>query len=289
VSRIEWSAALLVPLLWGVQFVAIKLGLSAFPPLFMAAMRFSLITLLLLPFVGAGSAKEIRGAAVISVSFGGLGFGLFFCGLKFGSAGMSSVIVQLMPVFTVLLGWPMLGERPAFLLLVGVILAFLGVAVALARPGDPVSWIGSMLIAASALSQGLGNVLIKRLGPFKPIRLVAWMALFTAPQLVLTSAFLETGQLASLLTADFAAWLAFAYTVLVGGALSLGLWFWLIDRQSVARVAPFALLQAVVAIVAGAAFLDERMSALSIIGTAICLGGVALTQIRTGFHQTKTK
>jgi O-acetylserine/cysteine efflux transporter len=81
VSRIEWSAALLVPLLWGIQFVAIKLGLSAFPPLFMAAMSFFLIALLLLPFVGVGSAKDIRGAAFISLSFGGLGFGLFFCGL----------------------------------------------------------------------------------------------------------------------------------------------------------------------------------------------------------------
>jgi hypothetical protein len=43
--------AVAVPLLWGYQFVAIKVGVTEFPPLFFLALRFLAIALLPVPFV----------------------------------------------------------------------------------------------------------------------------------------------------------------------------------------------------------------------------------------------
>src|SRR5258706_2021025 len=50
-SAIQIVCAVAVPLLWGYQFVAIKVGVMEFPPLFFLALRFLAIALLLIPFV----------------------------------------------------------------------------------------------------------------------------------------------------------------------------------------------------------------------------------------------
>ena len=50
-SAIQIVCAVAAPLLWGYQFVAIKVGVMEFPPLFFLALRFLAIALLLIPFV----------------------------------------------------------------------------------------------------------------------------------------------------------------------------------------------------------------------------------------------
>jgi drug/metabolite transporter (DMT)-like permease len=51
-SPTQIACAVLVPLFWGVQFVVIKVGLTAFPPLFFVGLRFAAVAAILLPFVG---------------------------------------------------------------------------------------------------------------------------------------------------------------------------------------------------------------------------------------------
>ena len=277
-SVLEVAAALLVAFVWGIQFVTSKYGIDVFPPLLFLTLRFGMVWLLLLPFAGRPTRREIAVAAVVSVFFGGLCFGLFFVGLHLGLAGLSSVIVQLMTPFTVLFAWPLLGERPSLHVVVGVVVAFAGVALALANPGEPVSHAAVLLVTGAAAAQAFGNVLIKRFGPLQPIRLMAWLSLFAVPQVGVASALFETGQETALRSANLLAWLALGYAVLFGAVIGFGLWFWLIGRCSLARVAPFALLQTVFAIGTGVIFLHEKVSVPLLAGALICIAGVVLTQ-----------
>ena len=279
-SPVEVIAALLVPLAWGVQFVTTKIGVAAIPPFLFGALRFAAVAALLLPFAGKPARREIGAAAVISVFFGGLGFGLYFAGLHLGSASLSAVVAQLMTPFTVLLAWPLAGERPSARVLVGITVAFGGVALALAEPGRGASAVAALLIAGGAAAQGLGTVLIKRLGPLKPMRLLAWLSLFAAPQLFLASALFEHGQIAALRQASALAWLSLGYATLLGTIAAFGLWFWLVARCSLARVAPFALLQTVVAIAASILFIGEQATVPLVAGALVCMAGVALTQVQ---------
>ena len=137
-SPLEIAAALAVALVWGVQFLAIKYGVDIFPPLFFVTLRFVGVAALLLPFAGKPSLRELRSAALISVFFGGLCFGLIYIGIHLGLVGLSAVITQLMTPFTVLFAWPLLSERPAARVTAGIILAFIGVTVAMASPGHAV-------------------------------------------------------------------------------------------------------------------------------------------------------
>ena len=92
---------------------------------------------------------------------------------------------------------------------------------------------------------------------------------------MVTSLMIEHGQSASL-QPSLTAWLAFAYTVLFGAVAGWGLWFWLIARCSMTRLAPFALLQIVFAVAAGVVFLNERLTPTLVIGAVICIIGVAM-------------
>jgi O-acetylserine/cysteine efflux transporter len=122
-SFIQIACAVLVPLLWGYQFVAIKVGVVQFPPLFFLGLRFLAIALLLIPFVRRPTHREFGPIAVISVFLGGLNFGLFYVGMGLGSGSMSAVAYQLNTPFTVLLAWPLLAERPSLMTSAGVLLA----------------------------------------------------------------------------------------------------------------------------------------------------------------------
>src|ERR1700743_1283699 len=112
-SAIQIFCAVAVTLLWGYQFVVIKVGVTEFPPLFFLALRFLVIALLLVPFVKRPTRQQLGAIAAISLFLGGLNFGLFYVGLGLGSGSLSAVAYQLATPFTVLLAWPLLDEGPA--------------------------------------------------------------------------------------------------------------------------------------------------------------------------------
>ena len=193
---------------------------------------------------------------------------------------MSAVANQLSPPFMVLLAWPFLGERNSTRVVIGVALAFGGVALTVAEPSASMKIVPTLLVIAPGFAWAVGSVLTKRYGLFEPLKLMAWMSPLTDPQVMATSIVIEHGQLASLHTASLTAWLAFAYTVLFGAVAGWGRWFWPIARCSMTRVAPFALLQTAFAVVAGVLFLHEPLTPTLIAGAAVRIVGVAITQSR---------
>lgn len=280
-SLIQIVCAVMVPLLWGYQFVVIKVGIVEFPPLFFLGLRFLTMALLLVPFVKKPTRQEFGPVAAISVFLGGLNFGLFYVGLGLGSGSMSAVAYQLATPFTILLAWPLLAERPSPITSSGVLLAFLGVVVLAAGPGLSANALPILLVVGAAFAFAVANVLTKRHGPFDPLMLTGWSSLFTVPQVMLMSLVLERGQLATLVTADDRGWLALAYTVFIGGIVGFGLWFWLIARCTMGRVAPFGLLLPVFALIFSVLFLGDRMTPTLIVGGLLAISGVAITQVRS--------
>ncbi len=172
-------------------------------------------------------------------------------------AACPPVVYQLTTPFTVLLAWPLLAERPSLITSAGVVLAFGGVVVLAAGPGLSANALPILLVVGAAFAFAVANVLTKRHGPFDPLMLTGWSSLFTVPQVMLMSLLIEHGQLTTLVTADERGWMALAYTIFIGGIVGFGLWFWLIARCTMARVAPFALLLPVFALISSVLFLGR--------------------------------
>lgn len=277
-NAIHIAAAMLVPFLWGLQYVVIKAGLTVLPPLFFAGLRFAVIAAILIPFVGRIRRSEIRSVFLISLFMGGVNFAGAFIGLTQAPAGIAGIANQLWTPFTLVLAWPMLGEKPSARVMLGVGVAMCGVAFAVVDPGLKVPAVPMLFVLVSAVGLAIGNVLAKKFGPFDPVRLFAWMSFFTAFQLLGLSLVIENGQMQALQSASSSEWLAFSFTVMLGGIVAFITWFWLIARFSMARVAPYALLQSFFAIAAGVAFRHEPITPLLMLGAVICVSGVALSQ-----------
>jgi O-acetylserine/cysteine efflux transporter len=111
--------------------------------------------------------------------------------------------------------------------------------------------------------------------------LMGWSSMLTVPQVLLMSLLLEHGQLASLVTADERGWLALAYTIFIGGIVGFGLWFWLIGRCSMGRIAPFGLLLPVFAVIFSVLFLGDPVTTKLIVGGLLVISGVAITQVKS--------
>jgi len=155
-----------------------------------------------------------------------------------------------------------------------------------AGPGLSANALPLLLVVGAAFAFAMSNILTKRYGPFDPLMLMGWSSLLTVPQVMLMSLLLEHRQMGSLIAADGRGWLALAYTIFIGGIVGFGLWFWLIARCSMGRVAPFGLLLPVFALISSVLFLGDHITPKLIFGGLLTISGVAITQLRLNARPT---
>ncbi len=118
--------ALCVVVLWGVNFVVIKVGLNDMPPFLLAGLRFSLVALPAIFFVPFPRIPlKWLLAYGMTISFGQFGF--LFLAIKLGMpAGIASLVLQAQAFFTLLVG--------AVLIMVGLLVNVFGARLRLWRP-----------------------------------------------------------------------------------------------------------------------------------------------------------
>ena len=158
-------------------------------------------------------------------------------------ASTAAICFQLGPPFSVLVAWAWLGERADLPTLLGLTLACVGVVVLAGAPGERPDLAGVLLVAFGMLSFALGTAVTRRHPGFTPIELNGWIALLTAPQIMLASLLIEGDHLQVMAAADWRAWAAVVYTALSGGMIGFWLWYFLLARYPVARVVPLTLLR----------------------------------------------
>ncbi|HEY7650024.1 MAG TPA: GNAT family N-acetyltransferase [Methylomirabilota bacterium] len=202
-----------------------------------------------------------------------------FLGIARGMpAGLAAIVVQMQALFTILFAAVALGERPSRRQLTGMALALAGLVVIAGTVGRDLTVIGLSLTLLSAVSWGIGNVLLKRLGGIDMLSLVIWLSL-VPPLPCLALSMLEDGP-ASLATALVtASWLSLGaalYLGLVATVFAYAIWGDLLRRYSAASVAPFALLAPFVAAYAASLVLGESFGGLRLAGMALVLAGIAV-------------
>jgi O-acetylserine/cysteine efflux transporter len=275
----DLAATLLVVVVWALNFIAGKDGLSEFPPLLMLALRFALVGLLLAPFLRRLPQVLWPQMLAVSLVFGTGHFGLMFTGLSGVDASLAAIAIQLTVPFSALVARLSFGERLSGWQIGGMVLAFAGVAVLGGEPERPTSGLHLLLVVAAGLAWAVGNVLVKRLGPVNVFALNAWIGLLAAPQLLLASLLLESGQGAALRSAGWSGWGAVVYMAVFSSILGYGLWYYLVDKHPLNKIVPLTLLSPVLAVVFAVLLLGEPLTWRIIVGGAVTLAGVAIIQL----------
>ncbi|WP_163558752.1 EamA family transporter [Halomonas sp. NO4] len=269
---------LLIVAIWALNIIVIKLGVTELPPLTLTTLRFALVAVLLVPFHPVAR-HQLPFLALLSVTFGTLHFALLFIGLGQAEAGTGALLVQMGTPFATLLAVLFLGERLDARRTAGLVLSFGGVAVLSGGPSLP-SALPLVLLLTSALGWAVSQLLIKRGPHLAPMALAGWVALFAVPQVGLGSWWFEQGQLAALAQAGWLGWGAVFYTAVMSSIAAYGLWYGLLRRHPVNRLAPLSLLVPVGAVLLGALLLGETLDPHKLTGGALVIAGVALIVVR---------
>jgi O-acetylserine/cysteine efflux transporter len=277
------ALALLVTVIWGVAFVATRVALDEFSPAALTALRFLVAALpaALLP------RPRVSWRALVAIGLT-LYTGQFlfqFFGIAAGMPpGLAAIVVQTQALFTIVFAAVAVGERPTRRQWAGTAVAFAGLAVIAATVGHDLTALGLGLTALSAVSWGVGNVLVKRLPAVDPLALAVWLSL-VPPLPGLALALGSDGSRAlwtSWLGASWLAWGAILYLGVVATVLAYAIWGYLLRRHRAAQVAPFALLVPFVAAVSSALVLGERFGPRRLAGIGLVLAGLAIIVVRAG-------
>ncbi|MFA7437163.1 EamA family transporter [Castellaniella sp.] len=273
-------AALILIVVWGANFVVMKLGLEEFPPLLLGGLRFLFVAfpaVLFVPRPVLAWRHVLLYGATICVGQ----FMLLFLGLWLGMpAGLASIVMQMQAFMTVGIAAVVLREALLPQHVLGMLLAIAGL-VFLYPWGEgaaPVPLVGFLLTLMGAFSWAVGNVALKCAGPVSMLSLVVWGALVAPVPFGLLSLLFEGREqiMVSLTHVSLQGVLVVAYLSVLATLVGYVLWGQLLARHPVARVAPLSLLIPIVGLLCANWFLGERLVLLQWLGGLVVLLGLAV-------------
>lgn len=272
------SLAVLVTLVWGVNFPITKLGLRAIDPFVLTGIRFALAALPLVFFIKRPAVKFSYVAAYGFIF--GLGmWGVINYGIQVGaSPGIASLIIQLSVFFTMGWGFVLFKEKIRGAQMIGAVLALIGLAGIISTQQGNHAVLGVMLIVLSAVAWSVGNVIIKKSGVKEIFSFMVWASLIPPIPLFLTAWLMHgsaafEGLQASL---DLTAILSILFQVYLATHFAYWGWNSLLKLYPVSTVAPLSLLIPVFGITSSMLMLDERISTPNLISIGIIIAGLAV-------------
>ncbi len=176
----------LVGVIWGLAFVATKIGLESFSPPQLTALRFLIAAVPAIFLARPPVSWPILIALGLTLFTGQFLFQFF--GIAHGMPpGLASVTVQTQAFFTVLLAALALRETPSPRQSVGMGAAFVGLGVIATTVGHDLTLIGLCLTLVAAVSWAVGNVLLKQVGKVEMLSLIVWLSVIPpSPSLALS-------------------------------------------------------------------------------------------------------
>lgn len=276
---------LLLTLIWGTTWAAIRIGLDGVPPFTGVAVRFAIAGTLLLALalalgvpLGRGRHEKALWLANGILSFC-LSYAIIYWSEQHIPSGLAAVLFATNPLFVAVLAHFLLaGERLAAAAVAGLVLGFAGVAVIysddLSLLGGPQVRLAALVMLVSPLVSAVATVAIKRWG-----RDVHPLSLSAVPMLI---ASLVMGAVALIverhrpLVLDGRSVGALLYLAILGSAVTFTVYYWLLARVTATRLALLSYLIPIVAVAVGAALFDEPLRPRLLAGSVLVLAGVVI-------------
>ena len=277
---LDFILAVLVAVIWGGNFIAVKYGLSHFPPLFITALRFALVAPCLLPF-HRRLPVPLASMVKLSLVLGVLHFGLVFTGMKMGlNVGSVILAAQMAVPFSCLLGALLFGDRLGRWQMLGMAVAFIGLYRLTGTPDVVERPLALVFVVCGACAWGYSNLMIKQWGGVPIFAVLGWMSLFSLPMMLLLSYIVEGNQWPLLLTVTWDVAASVIFTGIGSTVIGYGFWYYLIQRYPITMIAPFQLLVPVTGVGMAVAWFHEPVSSHLLTGGILTVLGVAIIVMR---------
>ncbi|MBI3872571.1 MAG: DMT family transporter [candidate division Zixibacteria bacterium] len=286
--RLRWLYGILIvqQTLAAGTFLAAKWALLDFPPLPLAFVRFFIAStglyLIHRFWPGRKPVERSDWPALLLLSFliVPVNQAFFLYGMKYTTPTHAALLYGMTPVLVFVMAIIMLGERPTLMKKIGIPIAFAGVAVVISQKGlawSPKARLGDFLVFMAVIAWAVTIILGKRL-----IARYGAVHLTAIAMVVGTALFIPVGVF-TVGSVNFAAvsargWWSLMYIAVGTSVIVYPIWFWALGRLEATKVSIFANLQPVVAAILSYFFLGEQIGARLIVGGALVILGVLLTE-----------
>ena len=287
-------------LVWGSTYLGIRFAIESIPPFLMAGTRFFLAGIVMYVIaVWQGAPKssfaEWRTAFVIGTCLLFFGNGGVTVAEQWVPTGLASLLVATVPIYIALLAW-LTGSapRPRPLVFLGLVGGFVGVGILVgpaltAVPATSSRHVGAgmLILLFSSLVWSIGSLYSRRARNAASPFLSAAQTMLCGGSLMMLAGFargeaqdFDPRQVTALSLG------AFAYLVLVGAIVGYTAFIWLLRHCDPSKVATYAYVNPVVAVLLGAFFAGETLTVRTALATTIIIASVALVITA---QQTKPK
>jgi len=283
---------ILLCLIWGSTWMAIKIGLEDAPPMYTLSVR---LLLSLVVFHILARLKRValpRGVR----SWLRLGYpGLFIYGLSYApvywaetyiNSALTAVLFASFPFFVALFSLGLLRvERLGLTAWLGLAVGFTGIVVVSydSLQTGPDLFVGSLLVLLATMAAAAGAVFHKRSFSQQNVYLsaVAQITVGTLPVILITPLVENIGDFA--LTATSVG--SILYLTVIGTVVAFLAYYWLLSRTRAIYTSLFAFVVPLVAIFIGVVLFDESLTLTIVFGTVMILSGVVLVVIKPQTEQ----
>jgi drug/metabolite transporter (DMT)-like permease len=274
-----YAALVALALVWGCNWVVLKVATVDATPFALTALRTLLGALALFALLGL-TRRSFRSPPVVPTAILGLlntaGFFIFqTLAVATGGAGKSAILAYTYPFWIALLAWPLLGDRVTRTSVIGLVLAAAGLAFIL-MPIDFSHGLASKFFAVmTAVDWAFASIYAKRMRAKYDadlLSLTAWQTLYGAIPLVIVA--LAVPHQYVHLTVSFG-W-AIAYIAIFGTALGLLLWLYALNRLQAGAAALASLMTPVITVFIAWLALHEQPSLSELTGIVLILSALSV-------------
>lgn len=274
--------------LWGASFLAIRQVVAVTPPFFAASFRFLCGGAILYGYsrwrrMPQPNRRQWMSTAVLGLIMFAIDYGCLFWAEKEVPSGLAAVIAATIPVWVLLVEWLFSGgQRPSVKALAGIVLGISGVVLLMIPVGLHSSRFSTsaLVLLVGCFGWAGGTVLSRHLDLPRQLSLssglqMTWGGCFL---FLISAASGELGKLPAL-SQQWNWHLAFAmgYLILFASILAFSAYVWLIKQDPVTRVASYAYVNPLIALLLGSWLAQERPTPLQYVGAALVVAGVAST------------
>lgn len=275
----DFSLALCITLIWGLNFSIIKIGLASLDPFILTGIRFLLCAIPLVFFIKKPDVS-MSYVALYGILFGVGLWGMVTLGIYFGvSAGVASLVLQMSAFLTVIMGVLFLQEKVDAIKIVGFLLALLGIFFISNLDDGSVTYIGLLLVSAGAFSWSITNVIVKKSGVTRVFAFVIYSSLFSPLPLFLIAYLTQGGSVFTDFMFDITNEALFSVVFQVYPTTLFGYWAWnlLIKKYHVSNVAPLSLLVPIFGLLGSFIILDESIGTDKVIACTLIISGLLVS------------
>lgn len=269
--------AVLVTIIWGLNFSVIKLGLTSIDPLILAGIRFTLCAVPAIFFI-AKPDVQWRYLVGYGLMFGIGLWGVVNLGIKSGlSAGIASLVLQTSAFFTIVLGARVFKEKITRYQLAGIAIALAGLLSIIFIADGSVTFAGLALVLLGAAAWSVANVISKKAQTRQVFAFLVWSSAFSPIPLFALDYAIDgsSGYLALVNQLDYRAVVSIVFQVYPNTLFGYWIWNSLLKQYPVSTVAPLSLLVPIFGMLGSMLIFAEHLSLIKAIATLLIVSGLA--------------